>query len=76
MLSPVPPFSRRDQEIRIAGLLTPLLVGSWFLTANVIFRLATLFIGIGIFGDPMITRGLEFLDRVQPDWKQIYHINK
>lgn len=54
----------------------PLLVVSWFLTANVIFRFTTLFIGVGLFGDPLIWRLMNWLDRFEPNWRQIYHINK
>lgn len=39
-------------------------------------KAATFGLGFGFFGDPVISRGLDWLNRTIPDWKKLLELRK
>ncbi|KAH8204192.1 hypothetical protein TruAng_001612 [Truncatella angustata] len=74
MLNPVYPLSQGKNRLRAISMLLPLLVISWFFTAHFIYRLTALLFGIGVFGDPILSRAFEWFKRREPEWKYTYHM--
>ncbi|KAI0969028.1 hypothetical protein F4678DRAFT_440689 [Xylaria arbuscula] len=70
-LSPTPPFPQETPRIRLASLIAPLLIVSLFTTSYLFVKGATFGVGFGFFGDPVITRGLRWLNRQYPHWQKI-----
>ncbi|KAK6083183.1 hypothetical protein SCUP234_04011 [Seiridium cupressi] len=75
LLSPVPPFDQPMNKLRVAGVVLTLMSASWFITANMVFRMTTLVVGAGLFGDPIIARVHMWLEKNYPDWKQLLDLN-
>ncbi|TGO80846.1 hypothetical protein BPOR_1631g00010 [Botrytis porri] len=73
-LSPTPPFPRDTPRLKLAGCLAPLLLISMFTSAYMFMKLNGLFIGFGFFGDPLIWRGLSYLNREFPNWQKLLEI--
>ncbi|KAK5662501.1 hypothetical protein OQA88_8413 [Cercophora sp. LCS_1] len=70
-LSPTPPFPRGTYQLRIAAVIMPVFGVSLFVTSYMFTKAATFGIGFGFFGDPIISRGLGWLNRTIPDWKKL-----
>ncbi|RWA06093.1 hypothetical protein EKO27_g9008, partial [Xylaria grammica] len=70
-LSPTSPFPQDTYRIRLAGLIVPLLIVSLFTTSYMFVKGASFGAGFGFFGDPIITRGLRWLNRSYPHWQKI-----
>jgi hypothetical protein len=60
-LSPTYPFPKLQPRITVVSALVPLIVGSWFLSAHMVFKGTGFATGILLFGDPMIRRTIAFL---------------
>lgn len=73
-LSPTPPFPQDVARLRIAGLIVPLLAASIFITPYMVVKGMTFGIGFGFFGDPVITPGLQWLNRSFPHWQKLLEI--
>ena len=54
----------------------PVLGISVFVTSYMFTKAATFGFGIGFFGDPVITRGLDWLNRTFPDWQKLLELRK
>jgi hypothetical protein len=54
----------------------PLLGLSFFVTSYMFTKGVTLTIGFGFFGDPVISRGLDWLNRTIPNWQKMLEIRK
>ena len=75
-LSPTPPFPRETARYKLAGVLVPILAVS-LLTGSAVFMKATYAgVGFGFFGDPLIWRGLDFLNKKYPNWQKLLEIRK
>jgi hypothetical protein len=73
-LSPTPPFPQNRYRIRLAGLVLPLLLASFFISAYMVVK-GTLFgIGFGFFGDPIITPGIRLLNEKFPNWQKMLEL--
>ncbi|KAI9801859.1 MAG: hypothetical protein M1833_002173 [Piccolia ochrophora] len=73
-LSPTPPFPQDLARLRLAGVLVPVL-GVGILTSSYAFVKITTFIsGAGFFGDPLLIRGIDLLNRTVPDWQKYLEI--
>ncbi|KAI0150823.1 hypothetical protein GGR57DRAFT_471667 [Xylariaceae sp. FL1272] len=73
-LSPTPPFPQNTYRLRLAGLVAPMLLLSLFLTSYMFMKGVTFGAGFGFFGQPLITRGLIFLNRQYPHWQKLLEI--
>ncbi|KAF2097591.1 hypothetical protein NA57DRAFT_41798 [Rhizodiscina lignyota] len=73
-LSPTPPFPRETYRLRLAALIVPLLATSVFVTSYMFLKGVTFGIGFGFFGDPVIQRGLSFLNRRFPNWQKLLEL--
>lgn len=60
--------------MRLAGLVVPLLGISIFVSSYMFTKSVTFGIGFGFFGDPVITPGLEFLNKQFPNWQKMLEI--
>ena len=74
-LSPTPPFSRWLPRARLAGVLVPLFLVSFYIDETMIYKGSTLGMGFALFGQPLIDRVkfpqvIAWLDRNIPDWKK------
>ncbi len=75
-MSPTPPFPRETSRLRIASLVMPLLGMSLFITSYMFEKAVTFGIGFGFFGDPIISRGLGWLNRTFPNWQKLLELRK
>ncbi|KAI0474922.1 hypothetical protein GGR56DRAFT_643734 [Xylariaceae sp. FL0804] len=73
-LSPTPPFPRDVYRLRLAALIMPLLIVSLFVTSYMVMKGVTFGIGFGFFGDPVIQRGLNLLNRRFPHWQKLLEV--
>jgi len=62
--------------LRIATLVIPTFGISLFVTSYMFIKGLTFGIGFGFFGDPVISRGLDWLNRTIPNWKQLIELRK
>ncbi|TKY84930.1 hypothetical protein EX895_006010 [Sporisorium graminicola] len=74
-LSPTPPFSRWVPRARLAGVLVPLFLVSFYVNETMIYKGSTFGMGFALFGQPLIDRVkfpqvIAWLDRNVPDWKK------
>ncbi|KAL3469490.1 hypothetical protein BJX99DRAFT_69885 [Aspergillus californicus] len=70
-LSPTPPFAMLSPRLRLGGVLVSGLLVSFLTSSYVFTKTATLIVGIGFFGDPLIQQGIYYLDREYPHWKEL-----
>lgn len=75
-LSPTPPFPTDVHRLRFVALILPLLALSFVVTSYMFVKGVTFGIGFGFFGDPIISRGLDWLNRTIPDWKKLLELRK
>lgn len=75
-LSPTPPFPRNTYRLRLAGLIVPALCISLFVTSYMFMKGVTFGVGFALFGDPVISRGLDWLNRKIPNWQKLLEIRK
>ncbi|KAI1086901.1 hypothetical protein F5B19DRAFT_101703 [Rostrohypoxylon terebratum] len=73
-LSPTPPFPRDVYRLKLAILILPLLVMSLFVTSYMFTKSVTFGVGFGFFGDPVISRGLKWLNRKFPHWQKLMEL--
>lgn len=74
MLDPTPPFPKNKYHYRLAAVVAPLLLVSLFVTSYMFMKGLTFGVGFGFFGDPIIWRGLEFLNRKIPNWQKLLEL--
>lgn len=73
-LNPTPPFPKETYRLRLAALIVPLLASSLFINNYMVLKGTMFFIGFGFFGDPVIQRGRELLNRAFPKWKKLLEL--
>lgn len=73
-LSPTAPFPRNSYRIRLAVVASPLLLISLFLSSYMFTKFVTFAVGFGFFGDPVIARGLDLLNRRFPNWQKLLEL--
>lgn len=73
-LSPTSPFPQETSRLRIAVLVLPLFLVSLFVTSYMFMKGLTFGIGFGFFGQPVITAGLEWLNRNYPNWQKLLEL--
>ena len=75
-LSPTPPFPQETPRLRIAGILVPAVAVGLLTTSAMFMKMMTAGIGFGFFGDPLIWRGLDLLNKNFPHWQKLLEIRK
>ncbi|KAK6341453.1 hypothetical protein TWF696_008527 [Orbilia brochopaga] len=73
-LSPTPPFPQQAPRTRLAGLLVPMVLASFFITSYMVVKGIGFGIGFGFFGQPVIDRGLDLLNRKFPHWQKLLEL--
>ncbi|KAF2789517.1 hypothetical protein K505DRAFT_253221 [Melanomma pulvis-pyrius CBS 109.77] len=73
-LSPTAPFPKDRYRLRFAALVAPLLITSIFVTSYMFTKGLTFGVGFGFFGDPIISRGLDLLNRKFPNWQKLLEL--
>ncbi|CAK7264640.1 hypothetical protein SEPCBS57363_001179 [Sporothrix epigloea] len=73
-LSPTPPFPPMLYRLRLAGVLAPLLLTSLFVSSYMFVKGLTLGVGLGFFGDPILVRGYQLLNRKFPHWQKLLEL--
>ena len=75
-LSPTPPFPKHVYRLRLAGLVIPVLCASLIITSYMLVKGITFGVGFGFFGDPIISRGLAWLNSTFPHWQKLLELRK
>lgn len=75
-LSPTPPFPKDAFRLRLAGVLVPAVAVALFTTPAMVMKMSSFGVGFGFFGDPLIWRGLDLLNRYVPNWQKYLELRK
>lgn len=75
-LSPTPPFPQEALRLKLAGVLVPAVAIGLLTTSAMFMKMTTAGIGFGFFGDPLIWRGLDLLNKNFPHWQKLLEIRK
>ncbi|KAI9373532.1 hypothetical protein BJX61DRAFT_533100 [Aspergillus egyptiacus] len=75
LLSPSPPFDHLAPRLRLAGILISVSLVSLLLSGHMIVKTCSLTVGLTFFGDPLLSRAVDFLNRTVPDWKSYLDIH-
>ncbi|RMX95302.1 hypothetical protein D0868_11799 [Hortaea werneckii] len=70
-LDTTPPFPRDIYRLRLATLVVPLFAASFFISNYMVMKGTTFGLGFTFFGDPLITRGLDWLNTNFPKWQKL-----
>ena len=70
-MSPTPPFAQNAPRMRLAGLLIPVFLASFIITPYLMVKGFGFIFGTTFFADPLIQRGLGYLDEHVPGWKNM-----
>ncbi|TKA70063.1 hypothetical protein B0A55_06246 [Friedmanniomyces simplex] len=73
-LSPTPPFPHDAYRLRFAAILVPVLAASPFITNYMVVKGMTFVGGFAFFGDPLIWRGLDWLNTRFPQWQKLLEL--
>ena len=73
-LSPTAPFPKERPRLKLAAVLVPVLLISFFTSSYMFVKMNGLFIGFGFFADPIIWRAASFLNRKFPNWQKLLEI--
>jgi len=73
-LSPTAPFPKDKPRLKLAGCLVPVLLASIFTSSYMFVKMNGLIVGVGFFADPLIWRGLSYLNREFPHWQKLLEI--
>jgi hypothetical protein len=73
-LSSTPPFPQQFPRLKLAAVLVPVLLMSIFTNSYMFIKMNGLFVGLGFFGDPLIWRGLSYLNKEFPHWQKLLEL--
>ena len=73
-LSPTSPFSKLVPRLKLASLVAPGIAVSLATSSYMFMKMNMFFIGFGFFGDPLIQRGVELLNKEFPNWQKLLEI--
>jgi hypothetical protein len=72
-LSPTPPFSQKNR-LQLGAIFVPVLLLSLITPAIWVIHGTTFFVGVGFFTDPLLQRGIAWLNENVPDWPKYLEI--
>lgn len=75
-LSPTPPFPQETPRLKLAGILVPAVAVGLLTTSAMFMKMTSAIFGFGFFGDPLIWRGLDLLNKNFPHWQKLLEIRK
>lgn len=75
LLSPTPPFHQNLYRLRLAALIFPLFAASRLVSIYMMYKGATFGIGFGLFGDPVLTPAINFMNQNFPNWPKLLRID-
>ncbi|KAK7415445.1 hypothetical protein QQX98_005896 [Neonectria punicea] len=70
VLSATAPFNRRRSKLILASVFVPIMLGAYFTSPYAAMKAMGFSCGFGFFGDPAITRMVEFANRTYPKWQK------
>ena len=73
-LSPTSPFSKVTPKLKLASIVAPMTAVSIATNSYVFAKMNWFFVGFGFFGDPLIWRGLDYLNKEFPNWQKLLEI--
>ncbi|KAL9101654.1 MAG: hypothetical protein Q9163_003110 [Psora crenata] len=73
-LSPTKPFPQEKPRLILAGVVAPLLAVSLLTSSAMFMKIVTGGVGFGFFGDPLIWRGLDYLNKKVPNWQKLLEL--
>ncbi|KAL8682598.1 MAG: hypothetical protein Q9186_001371 [Xanthomendoza sp. 1 TL-2023] len=73
-LSPTAPFPKERPRLILAAAVLPGVLVSLLTTSAMFMKVTTFGVGAGFFSDPLIWRGLDWLNRTYPDWQKLLEI--
>ncbi|KAL8716447.1 MAG: hypothetical protein Q9220_000354 [cf. Caloplaca sp. 1 TL-2023] len=73
-LSPTAPFPKEKPRLTLAAALVPVAAASLFISSAAFMKMTTLGVGAGFFSDPLLWRGLDWLNTNYPDWQKMLEI--
>lgn len=76
LLSPTAPFPKDTPRLKFAGILVPAVAVALLTSSAIFMKMVTAGVGFGFFGDPLIWRGLDFLNKKVPDWQKYLELRK
>lgn len=74
-LSPTLPF-RDSVRLKLAGIASGLFLASLVIPPGLVARGISFGVGFGFFGQPLITRGIHWLNVNVPNWPQYLELRK
>lgn len=75
-LSPTPPFPQNTARLRLVSVLVPILGVAVALGSYAFVKGVSFLVGAVFFGDPLIKRGLDWLNRNIPDWPKYLELRR
>ena len=75
VLSPTPPFSHAPR-LRFAATVVPILVATTVIPAALFVKGGTFAAGFAMFGQPLITRGIHWLNANYPNWPELLELRR
>lgn len=76
-LSPTAPFPENKARLKLAGaILAPALVASMLVDVYTVVKALRFLVGALFFNDPMLRRGLAWLNTNVPNWKEYLDLRK
>ncbi|KAJ5749201.1 uncharacterized protein N7511_010897 [Penicillium nucicola] len=73
-LSATAPFPQMKPRLRLAAVLGPACLLSLLTSSYALMKICTLFVGFAFFGDPVIRRGIKYLNRQFPKWQKLIEL--
>ncbi|KIP10066.1 hypothetical protein PHLGIDRAFT_22447 [Phlebiopsis gigantea 11061_1 CR5-6] len=75
-LSPTHPFPYWEPRLKLAGPILVAALVTYFINMAFVLRIVTFVIGIVIFGQPLLVRGLCLLTEKVPNWKDYLELRR
>ncbi|CAG8156598.1 unnamed protein product [Penicillium salamii] len=73
-LSATAPFPRLSPRLRLAAVLCPACLASMVTSSYVLMKSTTFIVGFAFFGDPVLRRGVKYLNRRFPKWQKVIEL--
>lgn len=75
ILNPTPPFSHIPR-LRLAATVVPILVAVTIIPSALFVKGATFMAGFAMFGEPLVTRGILWLNTNYPNWPESLELRR
>lgn len=75
-LSPTPPFHAYRARVKVASFVAPLIFLTALMKPYMVMKGTGALVGFGFFGQPVLSRGYELLNRKVPNWQKYIELRK